>query len=156
MLCHAEEMITPSISNALSAAALLCPISVSAQRILFVFNLTNYKKQPCRLNDAEYHNYCTIFIRKHRLITADRVYTHVQIYVSLHRQIYVQKQSNYNSQSNMRVYIYVSGEYFTHLGFISGFFHQSLPVIGWTSDEITDKVMRHNIIFSHVLIKADF
>lgn len=85
MLCHAEEMITPSISNALSAAALLCPISVGAQRILFVFKLTNYKKQPCRLNDAEYHNYCTIFIRKHSLITADRVYTHVHIYVSLHR-----------------------------------------------------------------------
>lgn len=56
----------------------------------------------------------------------------------------------------MRVYIYVSGEYFTHLGFISGFFPQSLLVIGWTSDEITDKVMRHNIIFNHVLIKADF
>lgn len=56
----------------------------------------------------------------------------------------------------MRVYIYVSGEYFTHLGFISGFFPQSLPVIGWTSDEITDKVMIHNIIFNHVLIKADF
>lgn len=80
-----KKWLTPSITNALSAAALLCPISVGAQRILFVFKLTNYKKQPCRLNDAEYHNYCTIFICKHSLITADRVYTHVQIYVSLHR-----------------------------------------------------------------------
>lgn len=97
MLCHAEEMITPSISNALSAAALLCPISVGAQRILFVFKLTNYKKQPCRLNDAEYHNYCTIFIRKHSLITADRVYTHY-IFMSPCTDRYMYKKSlNYNS-----------------------------------------------------------
>lgn len=125
MLCHA-----PSISNALSAAALLCPISVSAQRILFVFKLTNYKKQPCRLNDAEYHNYCTIFIRKHSLITADRVYTHVQIYVSLHRYMY--KNSLITTARVICVYIFMSlWQVFHTSWFHKWIFPPVLPVIGW-------------------------
>lgn len=49
----------------------------------------------------------------------------------------------------MNVYVYDSGKFFTHLGFICGFFSltQSVPVIGWTSNEIADEVMRNNIFF---------
>lgn len=56
----------------------------------------------------------------------------------------------------MRVYIYVSGEYFTHLGFISGFFPPVFTSNWMASDEITDKVMRNNIIYLSFINKGRF
>lgn len=70
---------------------------------------------------------------------------------------YMYKNSVITTARVICVYIFMSlWQVFHTSWFHKWFFPQSLPVIGWTSDEITDKVMRHNIIFNHVLIKADF